>query len=149
MAILNIFTDKEFLHKKSKPVTDFDDRLHMLLDDMRETMVHNNGIGIAGPQVGVLWRVCLVMTSGGVLELVNPEILIGKRIKRGPESCLSLQDESDREIMIDRPNKLTVRANDRNGKTFDVELKGIEAICASHEIDHLNGVIISDYKGDA
>ena len=145
MAILKITTDQDFLRKVSKPVTDFDMRLHTLLDDMAETMNHAGGIGIAGVQVGVLRRVCLVTDFDGVVELVNPEIVSQKRIKDGAEACLSVPGE---EITISRPTRVKVKAQDRFGKAFEYEFRGLPAVCACHEIDHLDGVLIVDKKGD-
>lgn len=109
---------------------------------MRDTLKHANGVGLAAPQVGVLYRVCLVMTSSGVLELVNPEITSKSKNKSDEERCLSLPDES---YFVRRPQNVTVIAFDRDGMQFMVDLRGLSAVCACHEIDHLNGVIISDY----
>jgi len=138
-------TNPDFLHKKSKPVTEYDARLHMLLDDMRETMVSANGIGIAAPQVGVLWRACLVTDAGEIIEMINPEIIASKKPSPGEEMCMSVSDES---IEIIRHQRITVRAQDRRGNTFERNLRDMGAIVAQHEIDHLNGVLITDYEED-
>jgi len=87
MAILKITTDQEFLRKISKPVEAFDVRLHTLLNDMRDTLIMAGGVGIAGVQVGVLYRVCLVVTSDGIVELINPRIISGERPKSSEEGC--------------------------------------------------------------
>ena len=139
---MKITTDFDFLRKVSKPVTDFDARLHQLLDDMRETMFDSSGIGIAAPQVGVLWRACIMLTlDGEILELVNPEIITQKRPKRGDEACLSIPE---RNVSVIRPQFTRIRAMDRFGNTFERDFKKVESICACHEIDHLNGVLITD-----
>ena len=145
MAILKIVTDQEFLRQKSKPVTEFNARLHTMLDDMADTMLSARGIGIAAPQIGVLWRVCLVVTSDGVLELINPEIITNSRNKSGEEKCLSIPGKDGLvTVLMKRPTRLLIKAQDRFGNFFERELKGLPAVCAGHEIDHLDGVLIID-----
>ena len=119
----------------------FDARLHNLLDDMRDTLTHSQGVGLAAVQVGVLWRACLVMTPDGVLELINPQITSQGKSKIGEEGCLSVPDVN---VRVARPNRVTVTALDRNGKPFKVDLKGLAAVCTCHEIDHLNGILLTD-----
>jgi peptide deformylase len=145
MPILNITTDQVFLQKVSKPV-DFTDgaavkRLGELLDDMHETLELKQGVGLAAVQVGVLWRAAIVdsCTDDGIIELVNPEIIKETNIKCGEEMCLSLPNVA---LQISRPTRVTVRAYDRAGKPFVYKFSGLGAICAGHEIDHLNGVTI-------
>jgi len=145
MAIRKIVQDTEFLRKSSKPVTEFDERLHELLDDMAGTLDDVGGIGLAAVQVGVLYRVCLIQVGGAYLELVNPEIISTKGEKKGEEGCLSLPKQW---LKIARPTKVTVRAYDRHGNPFTRVLQKLHAVCACHEIDHLNGVLMTDREGE-
>jgi peptide deformylase len=148
MALRNILTKEQpALYKKCRPVTDFNPRLHQLLDDMRETLTSANGVGLAAPQVGVLRRAVLVMetnVSEGedeyVIELMNPEILETSGEQDGPEGCLSVPGEYG---LVKRPMKVKVRAQDRNGEWFEVEGTGLTARCFCHEIDHLNGIVFT------
>ena len=146
MARLKITTDQDFLRKISKPVTSFDSHLHRVVDDMRDTLSYVNGLGLAAVQIGVLYRVCLVNDRGEVVELVNPEIIRQSSPKIDEEACLSIPNEF---YMIERPSRVLVRAYDRYGKKFEREFKGLSSICAAHEIDHLNGIIISDKESRA
>lgn len=141
MAIRNIVKDgDEILLKKCRAVEKFDERLHELLDDMAETLVEANGAGLAAPQVGVMRCVCLVQAEedGEILELINPEIVKTDGEQFGLEGCLSFPGEFG---LVERPNVVTVKAQDRNGNWFE---KTGEELCARafcHEIDHLKGVV--------
>ncbi len=143
MAIRNIvkFGDS-VLEKECRPVESFDARLHQLLDDMKETLADANGAGLAAPQVGVLRQVCVVDVGEGPIELVNPEILKTEGEQTGTEGCLSYPD---RWGVVTRPMKVTVKAQDRNGKSFQVEGEGLCARAFCHEIDHLHGVLFTAY----
>ena len=91
MGLRKILTDKDpALHKVCKPVENFDRKLHKLLDDMRETLIDSNGVGLAAPQVGILRRVVLVDVGEEILELINPELLETDGEQVGPEGCLSV-----------------------------------------------------------
>ncbi len=91
MGLRKILTDREpALHKVCKPVTAFDSKLHKLLDDMRQTLIDSNGVGLAAPQVGILRRVVLVDTGEEILELVNPQLISTDGEQEGPEGCLSV-----------------------------------------------------------
>jgi len=141
MAILQILKyPDETLTKVSKQVTDFDARLHQLLDDMRETMAKAGGMGLAGVQVGRILRICLVHTKEGIVELINPEIIFRNKVKRGDEGCLSIPNEN---YKIKRHHIITVAAKDRHGKEFTKDFHGIEAVCVQHEMDHMDGVMIN------
>ena len=130
------------LEKVCHPVTEFNERLHLLLDDMRETLEESGGVGLAAPQVGILRRVCIVEDSEGeIIELVNPEIIERDGEQEGGEGCLSLPE---RYGVVKRPNHVKVCAQDRNGNTFEVEGTGLTARCFCHEIDHLDGVLFTD-----
>ena len=148
MALRNILTKEQpLLYKKSRVVTDFNPRLHQLLDDMRETLLQANGVGLAAPQVGVLRRAVLVIETNVpegeeeyVIELINPEILEASGEQDGPEGCLSVPGEYG---LVKRPMHVKVRAQDRFGETFEVEGEGLTARCFCHEIDHLDGIVFT------
>ncbi len=131
----------ERLRKIAKPVIDFDDDLFELLEDMRDTMYANNGMGLAATQVGVLKRVVIMDLGGSFYELINPEIIASEGEQEEEEGCLSVPNFSD---IVKRPAKLTVKAKDRYG--YNIEISGEKhfARCASHEIDHLNGILYVD-----
>ena len=144
MALRNIITlEDKTLRKTSRPVTEFNDRLHTLIDDMRETLVEANGLGLAAPQVGVLRRVVIIVNNDGeMLELVNPAITAQSQEKVGAyEGCLSVPD---RRGWVERSRKVVVTAQDRNGEKFTVNLEDMAARAACHEVDHLNGTIFVD-----
>ena len=143
MAKLNVVKDPNpILRKRSKDVTDFGVRLHQLLDDMHDTMRANPAVGIAAVQVGILWRVCLVDTDGdGIVELVNPSLLKSSGKKIGDEGCLSVEG---RRGNVARAQRVTVRARDRNGKFFEREFYGRDAVVVCHELDHLDGILFTD-----
>ncbi|MCL2569761.1 MAG: peptide deformylase [Firmicutes bacterium] len=141
MAKLKILNyPDEFLSKQSKKVVDFDARLHELLDDMWETMESSHGMGLAAVQVGRLLRVCIVSGYDDDIELINPEVLWKKDIGDSDEACLSVPGE---QYTMQRAQHIRVRAQNRHGKWFELEFKGIEAVCAQHEIDHLDGILIN------
>lgn len=114
MALRNIvkFGDP-ILNKKSRAVEKFDDKLATLIDDMKETMYHENGVGLAAVQVGMLRRVVVIDIGDGVMELVNPEITMAEGEQKDSEGCLSLPGKYGVTV---RPNKVQVKAQDRNGK---------------------------------
>ncbi len=139
MALRNIVIQGEpCLQKVCRPVTEFNHRLHVLLDDMTDTLAEANGAGLAAPQVGVLRRVCIVMdeASGEYLELVNPEIIAQSGEQTGMEGCLSVPGKWG---IVTRPNVVRVRAQDRDGNWFEAEGEGMNARCFCHEIEHLDG----------
>ena len=138
MALRTIITEGDpVLAKVCRPVENFDDRLHVLIDDMKETLAVSNGVGLAAPQVGILRRVVLVMDADdNVIELVNPEIIHCEGEQDGLEGCLSVPGKYG---FVTRPMKVTVRAQDRNGKMFEVSGEELTARCFCHELDHLDG----------
>ena len=143
MALRKIMTEKEpVLHKKCRPVTEFNSRLHQLLDDMRDTLEEANGAGLAAPQVGILRRVVVVDTGEEMLELVNPEILEQSGEQDGPEGCLSVPGKWG---LVKRPNWVKLRAQDRFGNWFEVEGEELTARCFCHEIEHLDGHLFVEH----
>lgn len=143
MAIRKIIElgQDEVLRKKSRKVEKFDDRLCALLDDMAETMYAADGAGLAAPQVGLLKRCVVIDVGEGLIEMVNPEIIAAEGEMTAIEGCLSVPGRSGRVV---RPERVTVRAQDRNGNFFEKTGEGILAVCMSHEIDHLEGVVYVD-----
>ena len=142
MALRNILTEGDAaLHKVSRPVTQFNARLHQLLDDMVETLHDANGAGLAAPQVGVLRRVVVVDTGEGVIELINPEIVAESGEPTGLEGCLSVPGKFG---IVTRPERVTVRAQDRNGNWFEREGEELTARCFCHELDHLDGHLYTE-----
>ena len=142
MGLRKILTDKEpALHKVCKPVEKFDRKLHCLLDDMRETLIESNGVGLAAPQVGILRRVVLVDTGEEILELINPTLLQTSGEQEGPEGCLSVPGKYG---LVKRPYYATVRAQDRDGNWFECEGEELIARCFCHELDHLDGIIYTE-----
>ena len=133
----------EALRKTCKPMQKFDLRLWLLLRDMADTMYKAEGVGLAAPQVGILRRVVVIDVGddNGLIELVNPEIIAVEGEQAGSEGCLSLPG---RRGYVVRPNKVTVRARDRKGKTFEITGEGLLARAFCHEIDHLDGVLYID-----
>lgn len=148
MALRHILTQEQpTLYKKSRPVTDFNARLAQLLDDMRQTLDSAGGVGLAAVQVGVLRRAVLVIETNVpdgedefVIELVNPEIIEAEGEQDGAEGCLSVPGEYG---VVKRPERVRVRAQDRNGEWFEVEGTGLTARCFCHEIDHLEGIVFT------
>lgn len=138
MAIRKIVTQgDEVLTKKCREVTEFNQRLHDLLDDMADTLEESGGVGLAAPQVGVLRRVVLVINDEEeILELINPEIIHTEGEQTGPEGCLSVPGKFG---MVTRPNFVRVRAQDRFGEWFEAEGEELTARCFCHELEHLDG----------
>ena len=148
MAIRDIVKDGEpLLRKKSRPVDSFDPKLFDLLDDMLETMRAADGVGIAAPQVGILRQavICEMETEDPeereILEMINPSIVkkSGKQI--GAEGCLSVPGKR---CDVQRPKSVTVKFQNRKGEKIERTFTDLNAVVASHEIDHLSGVLFYD-----
>ncbi len=138
MAIRRIITQGDArLRKKCRQVTDFNRRLHDLLDDMRETLGEAQGAGLAAPQVGILRRAVIVLDDDEqMLELVNPEVLEQSGEQTAPEGCLSVPGKWG---MVTRPSYVKIRAQDRFGNWLEMEREELTARCFCHEIEHLDG----------
>ena len=137
-------TDEPALHKVCKSVTDFDSKLHKLLDDMADTLVESGGVGLAAPQVGILRRVVLVDVGEEepeILELINPVMVETDGEQIGPEGCLSVPGKYG---LVKRPYYAKVRAQDRDGEWFEAEGEELIARCFCHELDHLDGIIYTE-----
>ena len=142
MGIRKIMTVKEpCLHKVCRPVEKFDGKLHKLLDDMKETLLDANGVGLAAPQVGILRRVVVVDTGEEMLELVNPELLETSGEQEGAEGCLSVPGKYG---LVKRPYYAKVRAQNRDGEWFEAEGEELIARCFCHELDHLDGIVYTE-----
>ena len=144
MARRNIYkVGDDTLRQVSKPVTEFDDKLHQLIDDMRDTLIYAEGAGLAAPQVGVLKRVFVATFDNGetIIEAVNPVIVkaTGKRV--AAEGCLSIPKVYEK---VERPKHVEVSAFDRYGKPITLKADNFAASCFCHEIDHLDGILFTD-----
>ena len=131
----------ELLRKKSKVVVNFDDKLAQLLDDMKETMYAYDGMGLAAPQVGVLKRVVIMEVNNNFYELINPQIISQSGCDIEQEGCLSCGKQKD---YVQRPMKVTVKAQDRFGYEFTLTGEKWLARCICHEVDHLDGILFLD-----
>lgn len=143
MAIRNILRDDDpTLHKICRPVTEFNERLWQLLDDMAETLHQTDGVGLAAPQVGVLRRAFIMDFGEGVIECVNPKIVARKGTQEGPEGCLSSPGEYG---IVCRPHTVILQAQDRKGNTFTLKGEDLMARCMCHETDHLDGILFKQH----
>lgn len=144
MAFRKILTREDpVLQKKSHPVVKFDQKLWDLLDDMKETLEISNGLGLAAPQIGILRRVVIVVdATGEMLELVNPKIISKTGEQDGLEGCLSVPGLWG---YVSRAMEVTVEAQDRTGAEFQVSGTELVARCFCHEIDHLDGILYTNY----
>ena len=129
------------LRKISKPVENFDEKLHVLLDDMVETLHAVGGLGLAAPQVGVLKRVCIVEYDDKLFELVNPVLVKSSGKCVDNEGCLSVVGFRG---LVERPEKIVVEYYDRNGKKCKQHAEGYFARVFLHEMDHLDGILFAD-----
>lgn len=131
------------LRANAKPVTQFDEHLAELIEDMFDTMYDANGVGLAGPQVGVRRQVAVVDTGeeGERVVLVNPVITEAEGEQVGPEGCLSIPNRSG---LVARPETVTVHAFDEKGEEYTLTASGFFARALCHEIDHLSGVLYTD-----
>ena len=135
------------LTKRADEVTEFDEKLHKLVDDMFETMYGAPGVGLAAPQVGLLKRLFVMDCSGGKnkkqkVALINPVIEVEEGDQIGDEGCLSFPGIY---VQVKRPQRVVVRARDINGSPFDLDVLDLEARCVSHETDHLEGDLFIEY----
>ena len=143
MAKLKIVKEgDDTLRKVCRPVDQITPRIHQLLDDMIDTMRDAGGVGLAGPQVGVLRRIVVIeVEEGEVLELINPKIIAYAGEQEGLEGCLSLPGKWG---IVKRPMHVTVRALNRHGETVEYRGSELLARCFCHELDHLDGKLYPD-----
>ncbi|MEK8044726.1 peptide deformylase [Ideonella margarita] len=147
MAMLPIlrFPDPR-LHTVAAPVAEVDDAMRRLIDDMFETMYDAEGVGLAATQVDVHKRLIVMDTSekrDQPVVLINPELVkVSDEMSMGEEGCLSVPTIYDE---VPRHARVTVRALDRNGQTFEMDAEGLTAVCVQHEMDHLMGKVFVEY----
>jgi len=142
MALRNIRIEgDQILRKKSRSIKNINERIKILADDMIETMVENDGIGLAAPQVGILKRLIVVDIGEGPLVLVNPKILERDGEQIITEGCLSVPNKNGN---VKRPEKLKVEYSDLNGKLNTIKTEGLFSVVISHEVDHLDGILFID-----
>lgn len=146
MALRNIVTEgDEVLTKRCRPVERFDTHLKTLIQDMKETLLRADGVGLAAPQVGILRRLALVrdeVDENRIFVLVNPSIIAFSGRQTPVEGCLSIPGIWGKTV---RPATVTVRAQDENGTWFKVTRGGITAVCFCHELDHLDGKLFREH----
>ena len=133
------------LHTVAKPVAAVDTRIRTLVDDMAETMYAAPGIGLAATQVNVHERVIVIdlsETHDALRVFINPEIVAQSGREENEEGCLSVPGVFDR---VQRAERVTVRALDREGRPFELDADGLLAVCIQHEMDHLMGKVFVDY----
>ena len=142
MALRNIVTEGDrVLRKKCRPVTEFNQKLWDLLDDMKDTLAEAKGLGLAAPQVGFLKRIIIIDMGDGPIEMINPEIIEKRGERECMEGCLSIPGQWG---IINRPQYVKMRYRDRNGDLYEIEGEDLFASCACHETDHLEGVLYID-----
>ncbi|KPB04312.1 peptide deformylase [Bacillus sp. CHD6a] len=143
MTILDIVKyPAQVLEQNCEAVTLFDKRLIRLLNNMYDTMLEADGVGLAAPQIGIAKRIAIVDIDDkhGKLELINPEIIKEEGEQVGPEGCLSFPDLYGD---VKRADYVKIRAQNRKGKWYELEARGFLARAIQHEIDHLNGVLFT------
>ncbi len=140
-----LYFPDERLRRQCSPVSEVDATLRQLIDDMFETMYEAPGIGLAAPQVGVFERLMIIDISedkNAPQVYINPELLETRGVELMEEGCLSVPGIYED---VERADWIRVRALDRNGDSFEKEVRGLEAVCIQHEIDHLDGKLFVDY----
>jgi peptide deformylase len=146
MALLNILRYPDArLHKVAAPVTVFDESLKNLVRDLAESMYAAPGVGLAASQVDVHKQVIVVDVSerrDSLVVLVNPEIVETSGVSDIEEGCLSVPGVYD---IVERAERVKVRACDQNGNAFTLEAQGLLAVCIQHEMDHLKGKVFVEY----
>lgn len=142
MALRNIVKlGDDVLRKVCRTQMTFDEKLWSLLDDMAETMYKAEGVGLAAPQIGILRRICVIDIGEGLIELINPVIVKTSGKQVGSEGCLSVPGRFEE---VERPFKVTVRAQNRKGENIELTGEGFLARAFCHEIDHLDGKLFID-----
>lgn len=139
MAIKEVVKNPaEILTKQTKEVEVINEETIQLLDDLYDTMVEHDGVGIAAPQINVGLRVAIVELGEDILEMINPVVIETRGEEEDIEGCLSFPDLFG---MVKRPTYVKIEAADREGRVYELEAEDFEARCILHEIDHLDGVL--------
>lgn len=143
MALRNVrVVEDEILRKKCRVVENIDNKILTILDDMVETMYHNDGVGLAGPQIGLLKRLVVMdVDDGNVYRMINPEIIESSGEQTAVEGCLSVPNVNGK---VKRPNYVTAKYTDVEGNRVVIKGEGLLARCICHELDHLEGVLFTD-----
>ena len=142
MAIRKLrINDDPILHKRAREITDINDRIRQLADDMLETMYKAEGVGLAGPQIGMLKRIVVIDVGEGPVVMINPEITKTEGSVVAEEACLSFPNQSG---PVERPEYAVARYTDLDGNTCEVEGHGLMARAMCHELDHLDGIVFLD-----
>lgn len=145
MAVRNILKlgmdGDEILSKKCRPVGNITERMEILLEDLADTLYESGGVGLAAPQVGVLRRMAVIDVGDGLIELIDPKIIATEGEQTGTEGCLSYPDHWG---IVTRPNKVTVRAMNGEGRIREITGEGLLARAFCHEIDHLDGHMFTE-----
>jgi len=149
MALRNLRTVGDIILKKtSKPVKDFDEKMHQLVDDMLETMYDAGGVGLAAVQIGILKRILVMDLSeeqDQPVVMINPVVIHNDGEQEGREGCLSIPGKNG---LVKRPLVTLVKAQDRNGTEFELRMEERLAVAFNHELDHLNGVLYTEKATD-
>ena len=132
---------EEPLRAESEPVTEINDDIRRLVDDMFETMNEAKGVGLAAPQVGVNLRLAVIDIGDDPLVLINPRILKSSGKETCDEGCLSLPGLTEK---VERAKKVVAEATDIDGSVYEIEAEGLLARAIQHELDHLDGVLFID-----
>jgi len=132
----------EILEVQCEPVTVFDKKLIKLLNDMYDTMIEFDGVGLAAPQIGLAKQIAIVDIDddNGTIEMINPVVLETSGEQYGPEGCLSFPGLYGE---VSRPNYVKIKAQDHKGKFYTFEAEGFLARAILHEIDHLHGILFT------
>ena len=142
MALRNVRKlGDDILRKKSRKIETINERILTLLDDMKETMYKENGVGLAAVQVGILKRAIVIDVGEGPIYLINPEIIEMEGSEIDEEGCLSIPGRNEN---VERPAKVKAKYTDENGEEKIVEGEGLLARCICHEVDHLDGILFID-----
>lgn len=142
MAIRQIrYFEDPILRKISREVTEINERIKILLDDMVDTMYKDEGVGLAAPQVGVLRRAVVIDIGEGIIKLINPEIIEKEGENIDVEGCLSVPGRAG---IVKRPERVRVKYLNEFGEEKIIEGRGLLAKALCHEIDHLNGILFID-----
>lgn len=143
MALRSVrVVEDEILRKKCRVVENIDNKILTILDDMLETMYHSDGVGLAGPQIGILKRLVVIdVEDGNVYKMINPEIIESSGEQIDVEGCLSVPNVNGK---VNRPNYVTAEYTDIEGNRVVVKGEGLLARCICHELDHLEGILFTD-----
>lgn len=146
MALRNIFTEGDpVLASRAREVTEINDRIRMILDDLRDTMREADGVGLAAPQVGILRRMFVIEMDDQLIEMINPVVVETDGTQSNDEGCLSVPGLIG---TVDRPAYVKMEGLDRYGEPVSVEGHDLLAVALCHEYDHLDGILYTQKAVD-